>query len=95
MTRTKALLAAASIAASVFLTGSAVAARVSTTESIRLVLVSSEVHDMSPDSYFGTTFTLGPTSLWRSGAADCTAVVLDQSRKRARVTASTTFHVDP
>ena len=56
-------------------------------------LVSSEVHEFTSDSYFGTTFTLGPTSLWRSGAADCTARLLDQSRKRARTLATTTFHV--
>jgi hypothetical protein len=48
---------------------------------------------MYPGSLYRTTFTLGPTSMWTGGDADCTAKLEDQSRKRAVVLAQIGYHV--
>ena len=57
------------------------------------VRVYSEVHGMWPGALYGSTFTLGPTSTWTGGDADCTAKLDDQSRKRPVVLAEISFHV--
>jgi hypothetical protein len=44
---------------------------------------------------WGKTFTLGPTSLWVSGAADCKADLVVYTRRGTLSTlATTSFHVD-
>ena len=58
------------------------------------VKVSSELHGYFDGYIFGQTFTLGPTDLWKSGAADCTAKLMDYSGRKPVVLASRSFHVD-
>ena len=42
------------------------------------VVVYSELHGFSDsNSLWGTTYTLGPTSMWQKGAANCVASLLD------------------
>jgi len=41
----------------------------------------------------GQTFTLGPTGLWQSGAADCTADLVSLDSYKPRVLTSMKFHV--
>ena len=57
-------------------------------------VVSSEVHGIFDGYIFGQWFTLGPTGMWTSGAADCTAQLMDYSGRRPAVLGSTSFHVD-
>jgi hypothetical protein len=58
--------------------------------------VYSEWKGFFPGSWFGQTFTLGPTPSWQGGAADCTARIVTRSRNgREIVHATTTFHVYP
>jgi hypothetical protein len=45
--------------------------------------------------YYGWPFTLGPTSMWSGGAAECEVVVSHQSRRKTVVDARTAFHVEP
>jgi hypothetical protein len=56
-------------------------------------VVSSELHGIFDGYIFGQWFTLGPTGMWTSGAADCTAQLMDYSGRKPAVLASTTFHV--
>ena len=57
------------------------------------VLLSSELHGFYDGNVFGTTFSLGPTTVWQGGEADCTASLVDQSHPKTKVLATTTFHV--
>jgi hypothetical protein len=57
-------------------------------------VVSSEIHGMFDGNIFGQTFTLGPTGMWTSGAADCTAQLMDYSGRKPVALASVSFHVD-
>ena len=41
----------------------------------------------------GQTFTLGPTGLWTSGGANCTADLVSLDNYKPRVLASTSFNV--
>jgi hypothetical protein len=56
--------------------------------------VYAELHGFWSGYMFGTVYTLGPTQVWQSGGADCTASLVDQSRSRTRVLATTSFHVN-
>jgi hypothetical protein len=56
-------------------------------------VVSSELHGIFDGYIFGQWFTLGPTGMWTSGAADCTAQLMDYSGRKPAVLASTSFHV--
>jgi hypothetical protein len=60
--------------------------------------VYSHTNDYSPLSVTGQVFTLGPTTLWQSGAASCTADLItfkSNSTKWPRPLASTGFEVAP
>ncbi len=48
-----------------------------------------------PGSLSGQTFTLGGSTLWQSGAADCTAYLDEYTRHGWLQLASTSFHVYP
>jgi hypothetical protein len=56
-------------------------------------LVSSETRGFYPDYPWGTTYTLGPTYVWTSGAATCTASLTTASRKGTVVLASIRYDV--
>ena len=56
-------------------------------------VVSSELHGIFDGYIFGQWFTLGPTGMWTSGAADCTAQLIDYSGRKPAVLGSTSFHV--
>ena len=56
-------------------------------------VVSSELHGIFDGYIFGQWFTLGPTGMWTSGAADCTAQLMNYSGRKPAVLASTSFHV--
>jgi hypothetical protein len=59
-------------------------------------IVYDETHGMWPAAMFGQTFTLGPTSVWSGGAADCSAKIFKwTSNGRQNVLGSMTFHVNP
>jgi hypothetical protein len=59
------------------------------------VLVSNDWRGFFPSSLSSTTFTLGGSQLWQSGAADCTAYLVYQTSKGWSRVASTSFHVYP
>jgi hypothetical protein len=42
---------------------------------------------------YGQIFTLGPTSMWSGGAADCTAKLVQRTSSRSKTLATITFHV--
>ena len=46
-----------------------------------------------PTSLSSQIFTLGPTSLWQGGAADCTAYLKMSTKQGWSTLASTSFHV--
>src|SRR5262245_11510841 len=56
--------------------------------------VYAELHGFWSGYMFGTTYTLGPTQTWQAGGADCTASLVDQSRGKTRVLATTSFRVN-
>jgi hypothetical protein len=59
-------------------------------------LVYSETHGFYPSYPWGQTYTLGPTSLWQGGGADCSAELYTLDRRQRQVTlATTTFSVVP
>ena len=58
-------------------------------------LVYEQWHGMYPDYLWDPVFTLGPTPSWTSGGASCMADMLDRSRRKDVVLASTTFDVLP
>jgi hypothetical protein len=57
-------------------------------------VVSSELHGYFDGYIFGRYFSLGPTGMWPSGAADCTAQLMDYSGRKPAVLASIGFHVN-
>lgn len=58
------------------------------------VVVLNMLHGFFPAYQYGQTFWLGPTDLWQSGPADCTAsVVVYSSNGRSSTIGSTSFHV--
>ena len=57
-------------------------------------LVSAEVHDMTPGAFFGNVFSLGPTTLWQGGDAECIAELQDRDSSHDRVLASLLYHVE-
>jgi hypothetical protein len=56
-------------------------------------LVSSETRGFYPDYPWATTYTLGPTYVWVSGAATCTAKLTAAGSKGTVVLASITYSV--
>jgi hypothetical protein len=57
-------------------------------------IVASGDHAAFPDGwYYNWPFTLGPTQIWTSGAADCTITVIHTRHNRIVVDATTSFHV--
>jgi len=59
------------------------------------VLVYSHTNDYSPESITGQVFTMGPTTVWQDGAANCTAQLLDKTKGKfpGRALATTSFEV--
>jgi len=51
-------------------------------------------HGFFPGYQFGQTFSLGPTTLWQAGAAECTATLAMWQNGRDKALASTSFHVN-
>ena len=56
-------------------------------------LVYSETRGFYPGYPWGTTYTLGPTGMWTSGSASCTADLITTSRKGTVTLASTSYSV--
>jgi hypothetical protein len=52
-----------------------------------------EWHGFFASYRYGQTFTLGPTNLWQSGSADCTAALVNRDGGHARTLATISFHV--
>jgi hypothetical protein len=48
-----------------------------------------------PEYLYGQTYTLGPTRLWQSGGADCTAALVSKDGNRDKTLASVSFYVNP
>jgi len=59
------------------------------------VLVSDDWRGFFAGALGSTTFTLGGSQLWQSGAADCTAYLVYQTKQGWSRVASTSFHVNP
>jgi hypothetical protein len=58
------------------------------------VKVGSDTHSGFPGAwYYGDPFTLGPSSMWSSGDADCVFTVFHLTNRKV-VDATTTIHVD-
>jgi hypothetical protein len=59
------------------------------------VLVSNDWRGFFTGALGTTTFTLGGSQLWQSGAADCTAYLVYQTKRGWTQAGSTSFHVYP
>jgi hypothetical protein len=59
------------------------------------VLVSSETNGFFTSYPWDQTYTLGPTSVWTEGGADCSGTLFYTSNSKRVVLASTSFHVNP
>ena len=56
--------------------------------------VSAEIHGFFDGYLFGEIYSLGPTDLWSSGSADCTAKLLSDDHNKTKVLATTSYHVN-
>jgi hypothetical protein len=54
-----------------------------------------EWHGFFPEYLYGQTYTLGPTRMWQSGGADCTAALVSKDGNRDRILTSIGFYVYP
>lgn len=54
-----------------------------------------EWHGFFPEYLYGQTFTLGPTRMWQSGGADCTAALVSKDSNRDKTLSSIGFTVYP
>lgn len=58
-------------------------------------LVYGEWHGFFPEYLYGQTYTLGPTRMWQSGGADCTAALVSKDGNRDKILTSIDFYVYP
>jgi hypothetical protein len=54
-----------------------------------------EWHGFFPEYLYGQTYTLGPTRMWQSGGADCTAALVSKDGNRDKILTSIGFYVNP
>jgi len=54
-----------------------------------------EWHGFFPSYLYGQTYTLGPTRMWQSGGADCTAALVSKDGRRDKILTSIGFYVNP
>jgi hypothetical protein len=54
-----------------------------------------EWHGFYPEYLYGQTYTLGPTRMWQSGGADCTAALVSKDGNHDRILTSIGFYVYP
>jgi hypothetical protein len=54
-----------------------------------------EWHGFFPEYLYGQTYTLGPTRMWQSGGADCTAALVSKDGNRDKILTSIGFYVYP
>ena len=54
-----------------------------------------EWHGFFASYLYGQTYTLGPTRMWQSGGADCTADLVSKDGNRDKILGSIGFYVNP